>query len=438
MLYTISNLNYTFTCINLPNTIKFGQSLKISLRKRKFNMDESILSIPTRMCNLCEHPILWDEYTYKFIREGENVYSMVYHSHPGDTEYGQFHKCKTCKLKINPNSIEAIKILYNINDDTQCLDIIHKRNKSPFYRINHNSDDAYNAFQGKRNVCSILKQKWINSQVESYNINKNRFIDNYGYAAWKQYNTHNKDSMSEGFYKRTFGENWEEARNRRLEQIAQYAPDNGTTKDKIKYLNNKYKLFTIDDVKGYINDKLKSKGEISKLYKIESALCAEYITNSFCRLIRYTIEIFNIKNPQEFFGVSNILLKNRKEILIYFDKETAKTQYSYIATLDGYFFRSDAEFTFYLHIRNICDNIYVINVNKQYPNSTLYYDFLININGNIRYIEICGKSKSDSLEYYEKMQYKKLKFNSILIHTNNIAHFINDVKENKVQYNEYY
>ena len=47
---------------------------------------------------------------------------------------------------MNPNSIEYNVIKFGLSKE-EALNLIHERNKSPFYKINHKSEDEYRKFQ---------------------------------------------------------------------------------------------------------------------------------------------------------------------------------------------------------------------------------------------------------------------------------------------------
>lgn len=84
--------------------------------------------------------------------------------------------------------------------------------------------------------------------------------------------------------------------------------------------------------------------------------------------------------------------------------------------------RSGKEFLFYKLLKN--KNI-SFETNKRYPNSSLYYDFLLTEFGC--YVEICGFMHEE--EYASRMRYKEKTFGSILLDTEQqMIDFVNGLK----------
>lgn len=84
--------------------------------------------------------------------------------------------------------------------------------------------------------------------------------------------------------------------------------------------------------------------------------------------------------------------------------------------------RSGKEFLFYKLLKN--KNI-SFETNKRYPNSSLYYDFLLTEFGC--YVEICGFMNEE--EYASRMRYKEKTFGSILLETEQqMIDFVNGLK----------
>jgi len=101
------------------------------------------------------------------------------------------------RFNFNPNSREFISILYNISD-TEALDIIHKRNSSPFYRENHDSEEEYSNYQ-RRDVHFYGEDKFkkVISKIK-YKNSIERYIKDYGSEGIKKYKDiqKSKDSSS--------------------------------------------------------------------------------------------------------------------------------------------------------------------------------------------------------------------------------------------------
>ena len=51
--------------------------------------------------------------------------------------------------KLNPNSVEFVSAIRGVSQEA-ALKLIHTRNKSPFYKENHKSENEYAKYQGSR------------------------------------------------------------------------------------------------------------------------------------------------------------------------------------------------------------------------------------------------------------------------------------------------
>lgn len=440
----LENLGVT---INLKNGLDFYESnpiellksIKTSLTRKNFNLCNEKLEYPNRVCSKCNSKFTYNNFNYKLEKLDNNKYNYIYESHLKDKNYNgiqlSYTICNKCKqTDFNPNSVQGLKLSYkeleNFSDE-EILNIIRLRNKSPFYKENHKSLDDYKKYQSHGEFSEEQKIKNHKKRIETYNDNKNKFINDHGLNAWKNYNKQTKDTMSLDFFinkYKDFDVALKKYEERKL-SVVTFAPDDGTLEDKLNYLKS-YKIFSKEDFLKYLTKLLdRSNGYISKLYFLETSFTQldnkEYFKN---RKILYSLEVFSISLDEliNYYEIPNYVLTNRKELFDYFDSN-GKRMISYIATLDGYFFRSDIEYTFYEKIKKLnCENLYIIDVNKKYTDSDLYYDMKLYYNGTEKYIELCGSSMYRNSEYKEKQLFKRNKFGSITIHTYFVDKFISD------------
>jgi hypothetical protein len=144
----------------------------------------------------------------------------------------------------------------------------------------------------------------------------------------------------------------------------------------------------------------------------------------------YGIISFNITKEMLYnkYGITDAMNKAINDVVIY------KGMRSYFITDDGFFFRSDAEYTLYKKLINL--GVVAIDVNKSYPPTPgvdhlkYFYDLCMEINGDQYYIEICGIGEDDPI-YYAKQLEKARLYGSILVGTDKIFKFIKDVKDGK-------
>lgn len=339
-------------------------------------------------------------------------------------------KNKTCPgKKLNPNSKEFLSKVLNI-DLKESIDIIHKRNKSPFYKINHNSENEYKKYQAR-------SLEWFDKN----NKNRKEWIDK---ANW---------SRSIGGYQEKYGDNgidkWRQIQKSKaitLENlINRYGTDVGLIKwNKWKYLTNinydtfirKYgkKIGTLKFFE-YICKKMNKETTIvdyesflffcygllqrNSFYKLKSFLIIEYLKK---------FSFFNI--GLEFFEISdNEFEKNIKDKFYdinYFDiTESGREKYGKIFfTNTGKLLRSINELEFYTEFIKLGYTDNDIEIDKCYPNSKLRYDFYIKPLGI--YVEIAGMNDLDW--YKEKMNLKKKEFNSIIIEPKEIKLFLDTIR----------
>lgn len=115
-----------------------------------------------------------------------------------------------CGLKkLNPNSKEYVMLAYGFNTLEEANDYILKRNKSPFYRNNHDTEEAYANYQRRDEnfYGSEEKYKEILTKI-SLNSSKEGLIKRHGNAKADKI-CKSKDSSSKKYFIEKYGEDWE-------------------------------------------------------------------------------------------------------------------------------------------------------------------------------------------------------------------------------------
>ncbi len=432
-MYLIKNINISIKSKNKPeeNPVKMLRSIRQTLsRKGKF-IDYSQTNVVDRLCTKCKLNFNNDEYSFIFVKESDNVYNMYFNGHPYDKEYGEWHLCRICrKLKeissLNANSIEYIKLAYNLSEKDAST-LLLTRNKSPFYKINHESNDSYIKFQGHHDFSKEDINIWSEKRKKSYYNNKDDFIKNFGIEKWNEKNK-TKDSMSINFFNNKYSD-YEIAileYNKRIESVVQKRPNSLNKINCLKWLSRKnINISSIDDFYNKLDILFNDKNIISIKYIID--LCFIELENNTTNdkhgliWINYSIIAYDIKkeNLYKRYSINYNVEKAYNSV-----NRIRNGNRSYNISEDGFYFRSGSEYTLYVKLKEL--NIPIINVNKKYPNCVYFYDFYVIINEEPRYIELCGDY---SIGEYRDMQFIKNKLhNSILVGYKHINCFIRDLK----------
>ena len=155
------------------------------------------------------------------------------------------------------------------------------------------------------------------------------------------------------------------------------------------------------------------------------------------------IDAFNvtINDFTDYLKMPDELISGTVNTKLYYNFEDGSKGISYIVYHEGIFFRSDIEYTFYKSIIDYDDSIIkIIDINGKYedrPNS-LRYDFKLEINSKIYFIETCGSFIYTSDEYKSKMKLKEDKFNSIVLNYKFFEKFLNDCESGANLYESKY
>lgn len=383
-----------FKYLNKIIEINFDKKYNIKIKKNIINMIlqnefycKLIKNIETKInCKLCNK-----ELQLKIIQATYNIKN----NKPNITFMPIYKKCNSC---FNPNSINYVQEKYHC-DKNKALEIIHNRNKSPFYKENHKTtQDYYNYQKRDKEFCKkhnidydtlIKKQNYARS-LEGY---KDKYGEIEGLKKWKQYQ-----------------------------------------KSKNSYINQSDRsLYKRHIICSGLNKKLGFNYSLNYFYKlVDYQFCCWIKSSLFIKysLVQYLTDVCYTKYGLKIFNlnIDDILkyLVNKYPIIKYiykthifeldllgFDikKYGTKMRAHYLITDSfGNKICSIGEFLFYrlLESQNL---IKYIIFNKQYNNIRRYkYDLYISkIN---MYIEIMG---SDDEDYIKNINYKKSMFNCLTI-----------------------
>lgn len=132
--------------VSKKTTEGFIHSLKLHFSKRKINMLD-FLTGDRINCGFCGvHNSQW--YPNFYIDENKTIYLTTI-SYKNPIRYCFINKSECPGKKLNSNSVKFTSVAYNISEE-DALTKIHERNKSPFYRKNHDSYEDYIKFQSTR------------------------------------------------------------------------------------------------------------------------------------------------------------------------------------------------------------------------------------------------------------------------------------------------
>lgn len=229
-------------------------------------------------CGFCGSLRKFDYFDYDIINGELYIVNYRYNKKINICSRSDNHITKNCKSKLlNPNSIEFVRTAYGFETNEEANEFILKRNKSPFYRTNYNSDEEYRKAQ-KRDLEFYGEAKYNEVRKKiSYASKKSILIEKYGKEKAEEI-CKRKDSSSKEHFKNKYGVNWEEYYNKKIEKtraslenyIKRYGKELGT----IKYNE-------------YIEKKVKRRYEfLSKLTKEEKSklfgtTSKEYFKNKY-------------------------------------------------------------------------------------------------------------------------------------------------------------
>lgn len=165
-------------------------------------------------CGFCGSLKAFKHFTY--ITENNNLYLSF--EYPNETKICNRRTEDLgfiCGSKnLNPNSIEYVKVAYDMTHE-EANNYILERNSTPFYRNNHESDEAYKKYQSRdADFYGIEKYEAILQKISESSC-FDGLIKRHGYEKAKEI-CKSKDSTSKELFKARYGDEWEEKFNERV------------------------------------------------------------------------------------------------------------------------------------------------------------------------------------------------------------------------------
>ena len=203
-------------------------------------LDDNIGDSAFIKCGFCGSIKLFTSFDYKIV--GNNLFLCdVNYSKPvmicsrRDTD-----ATLNCKSKmLNPNSKEFVMSAYGFSTEAEANEFILSRNKSPFYRNNHNSDAEYKKSQRRdaEFYGSVDTWKTIKSKIAK-RCSKPGLIEAHGLGRAEEI-CRSKDSSSKEHFKNKYGSDWEvhynDKKNRCKQDLAAHIRRYGEVVGNIKY-----------------------------------------------------------------------------------------------------------------------------------------------------------------------------------------------------------
>ena len=346
-------------------------------------------------------------------------------------------KNKDClSKKLNPNSVEFVSIAYGLTKE-DALKYIHNRNKSPFYKENHSSEEDYIKYQTRDIDWYKSRGKDIKDSVALGNYHKSlefyklKYGEEDGANIYKSINVRKSITLSNMI--KLHGEEagtliYEEWKKKIVQtperMIARYGKEDGVYRYK-EYLKKKMNNVSVSsnlyqDIDGIFENKnilfdfLYNRLHITKKYHITEEYIENYIYYD-SSVVQFIVSyMFNSK--EDFYKQFKEYVTNInpiKDKCVFINKLTMGNLF---LTYDGNLLRSSLEYYFYNEMcKNNIDNI-LFYTDKKYPNqedSRFRYDFYFP--DFDEYVEIAGMMDID--EYKSKLLTKKELFSPIILYT---------------------
>lgn len=343
----------SFIDIDNYNNDRITQSLRLSLTKKyKISLDNFLLSKGYMIseCGFCGTPSLYDlRFDIEPFRRSY-IIKEYYIRYP-KSEYYCYRKNNKCNgHKYNPNSVKFVSITNGV-DEEDALNVIHKRNKSPFYRINHKSDELYEQYQrrdvnffGNQEKYDLYKERLKESHtIDSY---IKRFGEDIGTFKYNKI-CKSKDSMSMEFFINKYGDvnKASIAYNNRLKLVSQnlegFKRRYGDEEGQSKYTNFINNLKYRNSIEGYID----RYGEEEGLRKRMEWISKITDNNKFhsiesMKLFESNISDDILNSDDVYYGENEYFLSNKGSIF-YYDFTNIKDMY--IIEYNGKIWHPDKE-----------------------------------------------------------------------------------------------
>lgn len=437
-------INIKIKCEILDNK-RVSKVINISFA-RKFKMSSvdicNKLHIDMKICPFCGEFIPPNYYDVSI---NDNVITIN-----GGIYVKEFSSCrnKQChSKKLNPNSVEFVSVAYGLSEE-DALKYIHERNKSPFYRENHVSEEDYTKYQ-KRDIewyksrgKDIKESVTLGNYHKSLEFYKLKYGEIDGEEIYNSINDRKRITLSNmikvhGEEKGTLiYEDWKKKVVQTPERmVARYGKEEGICRYKeflkkkmsnVALSSNLYEnLDGIFESKDILFDFLYKRLHITKQYYITEEYIEKYIYYD-SSVVQFIVS-YMFNNKEEFYNQFKEYVTNInpiKDRCIFISKQTMGTLF---LTYDGNLLRSSLEYHFYNEMcKNHIDNI-LFYTDRVYPNQEdgrFRYDFYFP--DFEEYVEIAGMMDID--EYKSKLLTKKELFSPIILYTlDDITKYVSDL-----------
>jgi hypothetical protein len=409
---------------NVHDAIKLSRAIRTSLSRAKIK-HKLLDYIEYRECYTCGDRVVSDDFLLS-LQLAEDVITLdVSHEHSKDREYGKYSVCEACRSEVkkhNPNSVKYLQLAYNISDENECLDIIHGRNKSPFYASNYSDEEEYKKFQSHRSRYDDAEfEKIVEKQLKTKRDRKEQYIEEFGMDAWKEMQK-SKDTSSFKYFAQKY-EDLEIARKmfeRKNTACSSVRPTKGADlKEKVLWLARKGNdIHTLDDFKKRLIEQLETKSTISKhffLHNLNKLGRSDEYGDRRQYINTLAMDVFDVENVFDLIDIDEGFIEK-----IRFHANNA---WSKSSIYDGFFFRSKGELDLYINL--VGAGVEVLNTNKSYEGDGRgFYDLLIRYGGSDHYIELCG---SDDPDYNTKQLHRNEVYGSILVSKSASQKLIDDI-----------
>lgn len=375
-----------------------------------------------RICKHCnKRYVLPDIFEYSVNKDEIILYSVKY------SREWYYCSSKECPGRLlNPNSIEFVSKTYSLSDE-EAVSFIHVRNKSPFYRENHSSEEEYIKYQTRDEEWYKERGKNIKESVEKglYHKTLEYKIKTFGDIGAERYfkSCKSKSMLDPNIIAKRYNTTDEkfiiEKQIEHLITCSHYKLDKEIFYDADKLCE--YVYYRLPLYVREIPDSFAIKEAIKKPnYKLSKTI------ETALKNLGLTIDTFinNVLLPKILANTTtfeNFPVKRIQEV-------PATMGYCYV-TKEGELLRSSFEKDFYLKMHEVGLNEKKYSTDKIYPNQieTAYrYDFYFQEIDT--YVEIAGLFGEE--EYNKKLKLKKEMFNPLIVYTQgDITNVINIILE---------
>lgn len=341
----------SFLTLNDYNSKRITQSLKLSLTKKfKISLDDYLVDYYGKTIEKCRFCGTNSEYTLSFeflpYNKGYLIYEINIH-------YNKFYcrgKNKNCRgKKLNANSIEFVSITMDMTTN-EALKYIHSRNKTPFYKENHENTTDYkksqirdiNFFDNDEEKFNEYKYKLSKSHLIDYYIGK--YGDKKGTLIYNEICKKKDNSSLSYFIKKNNGD-MEKA-------LYEFNKKNDKTKQTLdnfiirygeeglgKYITYNEKRKTCLSVDNFIRLYGEVEGIVKRNDWLDKIRCSNFFSKESYILFNHIEELLNITGC---YGKNEYFLRDNKNDIVYFYDYT-NIEYKFIIEYNGKIWHPDKD-----------------------------------------------------------------------------------------------